>query len=65
MDKSEIREMIHDLNNTLAAVLGSAELILADVDHGCRTAEDARNICLAAIRGRELIGTLRKQLDLT
>ncbi len=64
MDKSEIREVIHDINNTLAAVLGSAELILAGVDHGSQTAEDARNICQAAIRGRELIGALRKQLDL-
>ena len=64
MDESEVREMIHDINNTLAAVLGSAELILTGVDHGSQTAEDARNICSAAIRGRELIGALRKQLDL-
>lgn len=64
MDESGIRETIHDMNNNLAAVLGSAEFILAGAEAGSRTAEDAHNICLAAMRGRELIGALRNQLDL-
>ena len=63
-DETEIRETLHDMNNTLAAVLGSAELILAEAEHGSQTAQDARNICVAAIRSRELIGTLRGQLHL-
>ncbi len=65
MDESEIRETIHDINNTLTVVLASAELILADAGHGSQTSQDAHNIRLAAIRGRELIATLREQLNLT
>jgi len=63
-NESAIRETMHDMNNSLAAILGSAELILVDAEHGSQIATDARNICLASLRGRELIGTLRKQLDL-
>ena len=64
MDESGIRETIHDLNNTLTVVLASAELILADARHGSQTSKDARNIYLAAISARELITTLREQLNL-
>ena len=64
-DESEIRKTIHDMNNILAAVLGSAELILVDAEQESQTALDAHNICLAALRGRELIETLRNQLNLT
>ena len=63
-NESAIRETMHDMNNSLAAILGSAELILVDAERGSQIATDARNICLASLRGRELIGTLRKQLDL-
>ncbi len=64
MDESEIHKTIHDMNNSLAAVLLSAELILVQAEHGSQIAQDAQNICRAAIRGRDLIGTLREQFDL-
>lgn len=65
MDESEIRGTIHDINNALTVVLASAELILADAGHGSQISEDAHNICLAAIRARQLTATLREQLNLT
>ena len=63
-EESEVRKTIHDLNNMLATVLGSAELILADADDGSQILEDASNIRAAALRGRALMETLRGHLNL-
>jgi hypothetical protein len=64
-EESEVRKTIHDLNNMLAAVLGSAELIVGDTQDGTQIHQDAQNIRSAALRGRELIDTLRGQISLT
>ena len=57
--ESEIRDTIHDLNNALATVLGSAELIVAASEEGSQTARDAESIRIAAIRARDLVHRLR------
>jgi len=64
-DESQVRKTIHDLNNALATVLGSAEFIVGDTEDGSQMGIDARNIRSAALRCRELIGTLQKQLGLS
>jgi hypothetical protein len=62
---SEVRKIIHDLNNVLAATLGSAELIAFDAEEASQLHQDAQNIKAAALRGRELVETLREHLELT
>lgn len=45
----------HDFNNILAAIAGSAELALGDVDPDSSPAEDLREIILSADRAKTLI----------
>lgn len=60
----DVRETLHSLSNALAAVLSSAELILAEPGCAGQIAEDARTIRSAALRARTSLGDLRRQLDL-
>jgi K+-sensing histidine kinase KdpD len=65
MDETAIRSTIHDLNNALTTVMGSAELILAETPSGSQAARDAADIVSAAKVAREIVSKLRVQLDLT
>ena len=64
IQEAEARKTIHDLNNVLATVLGSAELIMADTKEGSQIHADAGSICAAALRGRGLIEELRVHVGL-
>jgi PAS domain S-box-containing protein len=44
----------HDFNNLLTAIIGSAELVLADLAPGAPVEQDVRNIHQAARRGADL-----------
>ena len=45
----------HDFNNILSAVIGYAELSLADVDHGSAVEKNLREILRAGVRARDLV----------
>ncbi len=45
----------HDFNNILAAIIGSAELALDDVDQGSRLERNLRRVLKAGVRARELV----------
>ena len=46
--------LAHDFNNLLTAIIGSAELALADLEPGAAVATDVENVRRAARRGAEL-----------
>ena len=64
MDEAKVRAIIHDINNSLTTVLGSAELISTDTPRESQTCRDAEEIARAAREAREKIRALRKELGL-
>ena len=65
MNETEIREIIHDINNSLTTVLGAAELIGAEADPESQVSQDAQDIADAALRGRDQVNRLREALGLS
>ncbi len=58
-ESGAIRQIIHELNNALARILTTAELIATDPG-GEQTAVDAESIRAAALDGRELVARLHR-----
>ncbi len=57
-EDTEVRRTIHDLNNALTRILTTAELIVDQSDGEKQIAQDARDICSAALNGRDLVTEL-------
>lgn len=51
---SELRELGHDLNNALTAILGNAQLALEEVQPGSVVREDVQEIVKAARDARDM-----------
>jgi len=64
MDEAKVRAIIHDINNSLTTVLGSAELISTETPQESQTRRDAQEIATAAREAREMIRALRRELGL-
>jgi len=57
-EDTEVRRTIHDLNNALTRILTTAELIVDQAEVDTQIAQDARDICSAALTGRDLVTAL-------
>ena len=55
--ETEIRDTLHDLNNVMARILTTAELIAAETGDE-QTRDDAHSIRQAAVEGRDLIARI-------
>ena len=53
------RKTIHDLNNALTRIIASAELIASQTADE-QAVRDARDICDAALTGRDLVAGLHR-----
>lgn len=58
------REILHDMNNALAAAMGAAELIVSEVNSDSQVARDAQDIITSTTTGRDLVLEMRQLLGL-
>jgi hypothetical protein len=60
---TELRGLVHDLNNAIARILTTAELVESESEPGGQVARDANAIRDAALESRDLVSELHRRLS--